>query len=415
MIKTRPSILVVSQSLPFSNGMGSELRLRNWILALTRTMDVYLEVITMNHKDTTRIIDNDIVSRCVSFNVTDVSTYQLKKANLYNRFLKYVPELLARWPHAEIKSKLQYLESKKFDAVLVVRLRLLPVWNSINIETKVEAHQKFIDLDDIDSINYMRQLKIGGTRMYGKIGAFLQFVDILKLRSIENEVSKNFDCAFLCSKKDVATLNARTKSKGKFNIIPNCVDMPKDMLFESKRQEFRLLFVGSLSYEPNIDAVRWLVEEILPEVRSNINNKNIVLEVIGRDPPEWITQIEDIELHSNVPSVLPHYQRCNVAIVPLRAAGGTRIKIIEAMSLGRIVISTSIGAEGLEVEAGKHYINADTTLEMVLAIKMVVNNYDLHKQMRIEARQFVESNYSLNAFNNKVDEALASKIANTFE
>jgi len=111
-------------------------------------------------------------------------------------------------------------------------------------------------------------------------------------------------------------------------------------------------FVGLMSWRPNQDAARWLVEKIWPRVVQRVPDARLLL--VGRDPGPALRRLSGpaVEVTGSVEEVRPHLARARVALAPLRSGGGTRLKILEAMDAGRPVVATTIGAEGLESLAG---------------------------------------------------------------
>ena len=120
-------------------------------------------------------------------------------------------------------------------------------------------------------------------------------------------------------------------------------------------EPLRLLFVGTGSYWPNEHGLRWVVDAVLPSLRSELA---VTLEVVG-DPPVAPPEAPEVTYTGSVPSVRPHYERAHVVVVPLHHGSGTRLKVVEAMAHGRPVVSTTLGAEGLPVRGGEHFVRAD--------------------------------------------------------
>lgn len=122
-----------------------------------------------------------------------------------------------------------------------------------------------------------------------------------------------------------------------------------------------LVFVGSMDWMPNVDGVKWFVSEILPLVRKG--KPDCTLAIVGRKPSREILDLQSadarIQVTGTVPDVRPHLWGSQVAIVPLRVGGGTRLKIYEAMAAKVPVVSTTTGAEGLDIAAGENIVIAD--------------------------------------------------------
>ena len=137
-----------------------------------------------------------------------------------------------------------------------------------------------------------------------------------------------------------------------------------------ERDPYHLLFLGSLDWRPNLDAVAWLLEEILPVVVAA--QPRTRLSIVGRRPPAWLCQrcrqFPYVQLVADVPDVRPFLARCGLLVVPLRVGGGTRLKILEALSCGTPVVSTTIGAEGLDLQPGQDLLLADDPASFTAAI-----------------------------------------------
>jgi glycosyltransferase involved in cell wall biosynthesis len=139
------------------------------------------------------------------------------------------------------------------------------------------------------------------------------------------------------------------------DVVDNGVDTHFFCRQDLPRDPKTLLFLGSLDWRPNLDAVSVLLESIFPAVRAF--EPQAKLQIVGRNPPDWLrdrARQPGVELHGNVPDVRPFIARATLLAVPLRIGGGSRLKILEALSSGLPVVSTRIGAEGLELEPHQH-------------------------------------------------------------
>ena len=134
------------------------------------------------------------------------------------------------------------------------------------------------------------------------------------------------------------------------------------------RSAVDVVFVGSMDWQPNIQGVQWFVETIWPDVVAAC--PDAVFHVVGRRPPAAIRRLESpqIRVTGDVASVRPHLNSAAVSVVPLLAGGGTRLKIYEAMAAGAPVLSTTVGAEGLDVVAGRDIVLADTPAMFSIAL-----------------------------------------------
>jgi len=143
-------------------------------------------------------------------------------------------------------------------------------------------------------------------------------------------------------------------------VVPTGVDTEKYTVAPpSKADPPKIVFLGSMDWEPNIDAVSHFCRDIFPRIQAQF--PSAIFQVVGRNPDAGVKQLASasVEVTGTVPSVAEYLREATVVVVPLRAGGGTRLKIFEAMATGKAVISTTIGAEGLAVNSGRDLILAD--------------------------------------------------------
>jgi polysaccharide biosynthesis protein PslH len=155
-----------------------------------------------------------------------------------------------------------------------------------------------------------------------------------------------------------------------------------------------LVFTGSMDWLPNEDGMLYFCRKILPLIRKV--EPDVTLSIVGRSPTPAVRHlIEDrgIEVTGRVADVRPHLARAAVYIVPLRIGGGTRLKIFEAMSAGRAVVSTSVGAEGLPTENGRHLLLADTPDAFARAVLTLLRDTGVRRRMEADARAFVTEHH----------------------
>jgi glycosyltransferase involved in cell wall biosynthesis len=141
----------------------------------------------------------------------------------------------------------------------------------------------------------------------------------------------------------------------------------------------RIVFTGSMDWEPNIDAVIYFCRDIFPRIRSEF--PAAVFQIVGRDPHPRVQQLasQRVQVTGTVPFVGDYLRDATVVIVPLRIGGGTRLKIFEAMAMGKAVVSTSIGAEGLKVESGRDLILADDAASFADAVLRLIKDATLRQ------------------------------------
>lgn len=156
-----------------------------------------------------------------------------------------------------------------------------------------------------------------------------------------------------------------------------------------------LVFTGSMDWMPNEDGIIYFFSEILPRIRQT--RPSIVFWVVGREPTKRVRSLLEkdpgIRITGRVEDIRPYISKAAVYVVPLRIGGGTRLKIFEAMAMGKAVVSTTIGAEGLPVTDGRDISITDTPEEFAASVIQLLDSPARRQQMGEHARKLVEENF----------------------
>ena len=196
-----------------------------------------------------------------------------------------------------------------------------------------------------------------------------------------------------CSEQDESMLRKHAPEVPAL-VIPNGVDL--STFVSTNRQETKaptLLYVGSMYYYPNVDAVQFFFDRIYKSIRQAV--PDVRVQIVGHAPPPNISKqakLPGVEVTGSVPDVRPYLERATLFIVPLRLGGGTRLKIVEAMAMGVPVISTSVGAEGLDVQSGKNILIADDAESFTESILRLLSDRDLGMQI-VEGGRLLANRY----------------------
>jgi glycosyltransferase involved in cell wall biosynthesis len=247
-----------------------------------------------------------------------------------------------------------------------------------------------LDLDD-DEVETHARMAALHARLGNRRAADLEASDSVRYARFEREWLPRFDRLIVCAGRDRDAL-VRRRGSLPIEIAPNAVKplaLPAAPARETGRA--RVLFVGTLNYFPNEDAVIWLADDILPRIRA-LTGRLVELDVVGRGPSEALRRLGDRELvrvHADVADVAPFYAAADVVVAPVRAGGGTRIKLLEAFAAGVPVVATAIGAEGLDVEPGRELLVADNPWTMAEACSRILSDPQLARGLADRAAQFV--------------------------
>jgi len=179
-------------------------------------------------------------------------------------------------------------------------------------------------------------------------------------------------------------------------IVPNGVDCTRFRPADRAPEARRILFIGSFAHKPNRMAVEFFVNHVLPLL------PGVTLHIIAGMQPERFPVAADlaqkgIELESFVADVRPAYERAVVVVAPLTASAGTNIKVLEAMAMGKAVVSTPAGVNGLDLVAGEDFLLVNNAQEMAKAIELVLSDSVFRARIERNARVRVERDYDWDA------------------
>jgi len=260
------------------------------------------------------------------------------------------PYAISRFSSSEVRARLQkYYESGCFDAVVCDFLDA-----AVNFPSELTTPTLLFQ-HNVESEIWRRHAETEsnpGKRM-------LYRVEFAKMSRYEARIVREFHHVIAVSDHD-SKLMQRWVDGSRIKVVPTGVDLEQ---FASSGPEVitdpLVMFVGAMDWEPNIDAVEFFCDQIWPVVQAKVPGARF--RIVGRNPDRRVLRraSASVEVTGSVPSVVEHLREAATVVVPLRIGGGTRLKIYEAMAAGKVVISTSIGAEGLEVRDGHDIVLAD--------------------------------------------------------
>jgi sugar transferase (PEP-CTERM/EpsH1 system associated) len=280
------------------------------------------------------------------------------------------------------------------------------------------------DWHNVDSevmSRYATQTSQVGRQLYARITA-------RRLSSFEEDAMHDLDLHFAVSDRDREKL-LTYNPKAEVSVIENGVDVDyfkEDNLVRAGRtaaplhadglngsdRAHRLIFVGSMDYHANADAVIHFVNQAWPKLRELLPTATFT--IVGRNPPPVVRALSNaggIHITGTVDDVRPYYHGALAQIVPLRVGGGSRLKILESMAAGVPVISTSLGAEGLAISHEGNIIIADRNEDMIQACWTLANNSDLKQRLSENGRQLVRDRYDWSAIGRVLFETYVRRLA----
>jgi sugar transferase (PEP-CTERM/EpsH1 system associated) len=201
-------------------------------------------------------------------------------------------------------------------------------------------------------------------------------VEFSKMLRYEQKIVQEFRHVIAVSEHDRQLMSAWTEPN-RITVVPTGVDLQQFRPDGSSPDKPLVTFVGAMDWEPNIDAVEYFCKEVWPAIQARVPDARF--RIVGRNPDRRVQKYasSSVEVTGSVPSVVEHLRQAAVVIVPLRIGGGTRLKIYEAMAAGKAVVSTSVGAEGLDVHHGRDIVLADQAGEFADAVTMLLEDREL--------------------------------------
>jgi glycosyltransferase involved in cell wall biosynthesis len=245
-----------------------------------------------------------------------------------------------------------------------------------------------LSLHNIGSRQYARISKLD----WGPADRLSFFLKARLMRGWEARMAARFDHTIVVSAEEAGLLTAQNPGLP-ISIVENGVDCELIQPLGEPGGGNHLLFVGVMNYPPNRDAMLYFCRSVLPLVLRQV--PGVRLTIAGHAPPPEVQRLASpcVRVTGPVRDVMAFYRDVAVSIAPLRAGGGTRLKILEAMAAGRPVVSTSIGCEGLEVTPDRHLLLADTPETFAAATVRLLREPALRASLAANARRHVLERY----------------------
>jgi glycosyltransferase involved in cell wall biosynthesis len=287
-------------------------------------------------------------------------------------------------------------------------LRRAQAWDGVWVERIATAEsawragfERFVlDVDALESVCYYRQLR-HSPRYLTKP---LHYAECAKLYLHERLLVYRAAGLVVCSDADHRFWGRRPRRV--FTVSNGVSNVPASDPAQERSGE--LLFVGSLSYQPNVDALQFFVGSVWAELRQH--RPGARLTVAGRDPAPAVAQMHDgqsVFVHANVPDVTPYYDSASVVVVPIRQGGGTRLKVLEALIKGKALVATSVGAEGLDLRPGVDFEMADEPAAIRAACDRLLRDSEQRRRLGASGRARVLEKYGWSQAVDQAEKALA--------
>lgn len=391
-------VLVISHVIPRFPGPGAETR----AFCLTRHLSDKYDITWLlpdygpNHAEAIRQLKA----------VCHVETYPATQEKTRLGWLVYrLNQSLTSLPvYKSLSRKPQLVWTiKNLLPTLITRLRSID-WEAFDLFHVVHPHTAYAlkhiaipipkTLDWVDERTTLLRRKLIHQSWGKKLSSQLE---IGRVEQYQRWVAQRFDTTFIASPLDAERMARCTPGKTPV-VIPNGVDSDYFNNPVPGRPESNILvFTGHMSYEPNVEAVLFFCREILPVVLSQVADARLF--VVGTQPHPAIQELErtyagKVIVTGEVPDVRPYLMQAAISIAPLRNGGGTRLKILEAMAMHRPVVTTPVGCEGLQVQAGHDLLIRDTPNDFAQAVIHLLQDVETWQHIAARGQALVQWQYS---------------------
>jgi len=250
----------------------------------------------------------------------------------------------------------------------------------------LDAAINFPDLLEVPSVLFQHNVESEIWRRHATNGSgrAMKLVyqrEFSRMLRYEQAAVRRFDHVIAVSDHDKNLMSAWVDA-ARVTVVPTGVDTDQFSPDEQAGHEKPLVvFVGAMDWEPNIDAVQYFCVDIWPRILAKVPDARF--RIVGRNPDRRVEGLagSSVEVTGRVPSVLEHLREAAVVVVPLRVGGGTRLKIYEAMAAGKAVVSTTVGAEGLDVHHGKDIVLADSPASFADSVVPLLQDVESRSRM----------------------------------
>jgi sugar transferase (PEP-CTERM/EpsH1 system associated) len=385
------NILFLTSRFPYPPHRGDKLKIYNLLKRLSRKHTITLLSFVSGRRDLSYVGEIEKLG-------VRVETVVLPKwRSLMNSLLALPgsePLQVRYYTSRRMRARLRaLLEERRYDLVHIHLIRMAQYGRS------GEPPVRILDLTDAGSLYLERFYRT--TR--NPVKKYLLGIELGRLRRYESVIGE-FSASLVCSAVDREVLADRADG-ATIAVLPNGIDLSYFTPDPARRYDpRRIIYTGNLSYFPNSDGVIFFVREVFPLIRKV--NPGVTLYIVGKDPPGSVRGLAstDIVVTGFVEDIRGEYLRSSLAVAPIRFGAGTLNKVLEPMALGIPVVATSVGAEGLSLEPGRHLLVADTAPEFASCVNRLLADERLRSELAENAMRVVRARYDWDMVTDSLDE-----------
>jgi len=382
-------ILLLTQVLPYPPDSGPKVKTWNVLKYLARHHQVTL--VSFVRGDQRTEIEH-LKKYCQAVHTVPMVRGALRDGwYMLRSLLTNQPFLMVRDDRAAMRQLIDRLAAAtQFDIVHADQL------NMAQYAARVPSARKVLDAHNALWLLYQR--------LWATMGAgpkkWLLKRDWQLLKTYEGRICRQFEAVLAVSAEDTAALaEAAGQPLKNVTVIPIAVDTDEVAPVARAATADHILHIGTMFWPPNVDGILWFLQEVWPLIRAEC--PTAVFDVVGAKPPAEIMAFNNRDAGVNVTGYVedptPYYENAGVMIVPLRAGGGMRVKILNALAQELPLVSTTIGCEGIAVESGRHLLVADSPPDFAAATLRLLRERELAQTLGRNGRQLIQTTYDYRA------------------
>ncbi|MEI7555955.1 glycosyltransferase [Candidatus Chlorohelix sp.] len=406
-------ILILTPQNPFPPDQGAPIRNYNFIKYLGATGKYNIALLSFVRpeeiEESHEAAYAELSKYCTRVEFVAHPPVRSKIKRVQSLALNPLPDLALRLVSSHFQEKLNRLVTEfKPDVLLCEALELAPFVHELFKNSGISRPKLVLDEHNAEYLLQKRAYESDfktGLRRYPT--ALYSYIQTQRLNKYESEALGFFDAAIAVSDNDRKALLSLSPD-AQIKVIPNGIDLeeyaPDPTAVELPK---RLVFTGSMDFRPNVDAVVWFANEIWSKIR--LAKPEATFYIVGRRPApavQALANLPGITVTGQVPDARPFVREAELYIVPMRMGGGVRFKVLEALAMGKAVLTTTMGADGIPITPGKEALIANNPQEFSAATIRLLQNPSLKNELATNGRAFVANHFDWRKITPLLDEAL---------
>ena len=387
-------ILFLSPTVPFPLTDGGRIRVFNLLKQIAKQSDVTLLALETQETDAEGVAELQQLGITVHLVPHAPTLPRVSLGTLVKAFFKRQPITVARYDVPAYRQKFKELIAEQsFDLVHYEMFHIA----QFHTETDLPG---VLSQQNVDSAIWRRLCSETVNPFY----KFAYWTQQLAFERYERVLSPKFDAVTCTSDIDAAVFQQYC-TKDAIEIIPNGVDITHYQPDFTAEAPAHLIYIGSMDWYPNEDAVAFFADEVLPQIQEKV--PDVAFSIVGGNPSARVQKLaarDGVVVTGRVPEIKPYFAEATVFVVPLRIGSGTRLKILDALAMGKAIVSTTVGAEGLDLKDGEEIFIADEPNDFADAVIRLLTDSELRRRVGEYGRARVERDYDWRSIGRKLHE-----------